>query len=94
MTRVFEIFYKNPHPYFNSYVHGLTSLSNLLNNTHLSAYELENKFESKEDALWSYEQFYNMVEADVKEYNESHPKSPQKLNPLKKEIYVIESYTI
>jgi hypothetical protein len=97
MIKYFEIFYKNKHPYFNTYVHGLTSLSNLLNNTHLSSYDYgldENRFARKEDALNWFDEFYLMVEKDVKQYNEDHPKGPQKLNPLPTQIYVIEQYNL
>jgi hypothetical protein len=93
MIRYFEIFYKNPHPFYgNSYVYGLTSLSNLLNHTHLYFYEAENRFMSRQEALEWYDKFYRIVDKDVKEYNEQHPDGPQRLNPLPLELYVIENY--
>jgi hypothetical protein len=63
-----------------------------LNHTYLYYYEAENRFITKEEALEWYDKFYRIVEDDIKEYNEQHPKSPQKLNPLPTEIYVIEDY--
>jgi hypothetical protein len=93
MIQYFEIFYKNPHPFYgNAYLYGLTSLSNLLDHTHLYFYEIENRFISRQEALEWYHKFYRIVEKDVTEYNAKHPDGPQKLNPLPTQIYVIENY--
>ena len=97
MIKTYEIFYKNPHPFYgNSYVHGLTSLNNILLNTHLVSYKDEwlvpNQFRSHEEALEWFEEFSERVKKDITKYNEEHRNGPQKLNPLPKDIYIIESY--
>jgi hypothetical protein len=87
---------KTPHPYFNSYVYGLTSLSNLLRNTHLKSYDYglnDNRFDSRDEALKWYNIFFRRVDKDVQEYNKQQEKDGHlRLNPLPQEIYVIESY--